>query len=213
VILDDGKPFRSLSRDMRRERIVWAAKSVFMDKGLDEASMEDVAAAAGTTKPTVYAHFNSKDELFAAVLALVKGLFLGMLGSPEAYADEPLEAVVCYCGRYAELICMRDAIGYQRLIIAVAARRPTLGMAAYDALFAEAARSLASYLRDRRLTPHPERDAELLMWATGAGPMCRHLFGVEEAPEGLPGDGPIGTRVDLARVRDAVGVIAASWPA
>jgi AcrR family transcriptional regulator len=27
------------------------------EKGLDAASMDDVAAQAGTTKPTVYAHF------------------------------------------------------------------------------------------------------------------------------------------------------------
>ena len=44
--------------------------------------MDDVAACAGTTKPTVYAHFKSKDELFKAVVELIKGLFLGKLQSP-----------------------------------------------------------------------------------------------------------------------------------
>ncbi|MDE2508625.1 MAG: helix-turn-helix transcriptional regulator, partial [Planctomycetota bacterium] len=76
-MFDEGPRFRSLSRDERRDRIVWAAKRVFLELGLDAASMDDVAARAGTTKPTVYAHFKSKDELFSAVVHLIKGLFLG----------------------------------------------------------------------------------------------------------------------------------------
>jgi AcrR family transcriptional regulator len=78
--------FRSLSRDERRDRIVRAAKLVLLEKGLDASSMDDVAARAGTTKPTVYAHFKSKDELFSAVVEYMKGLFLGKLRSPDVYA-------------------------------------------------------------------------------------------------------------------------------
>src|SRR5262249_56957320 len=88
----DEPRFRSLSRDERRERILWAAKRVMLEKGLDEASMDDVAACAGTTKPTVYAHFKSKDELFAAVVAYIKGLFLGKLPRPEGYSAQPVDA-------------------------------------------------------------------------------------------------------------------------
>jgi AcrR family transcriptional regulator len=95
--------FRSLSRDERRERILWAAKRVMLEKGLDEASMDDVAACAGTTKPTVYAHFKSKDELFTAVVELIKGLFLGKLRTPEVYAAEPVEAVTRFCGRLRQI--------------------------------------------------------------------------------------------------------------
>ena len=93
--------FRSLSRDERRERILWAAKRVMLEKGLDEASMDDVAAQAGTTKPTIYAHFKSKDELFRAVVEFIKGMFLGKLRSPEAYAAEPVEAVALFCARFS----------------------------------------------------------------------------------------------------------------
>ena len=51
--------FRSLPRAARRERIIGAAKvpgDVGEGAGRNR-SMEDVAARAGTTKPTVYAHF------------------------------------------------------------------------------------------------------------------------------------------------------------
>jgi AcrR family transcriptional regulator len=204
-------PFRSLSRVERRERIVWAAKRVLLEKGLDEASMEDVAACAGTTKPTVYAHFNSKDELFAAVVELIKRLFLGKLRSPEVYAAEPVEAVALFCGRFVELVCWRDAVGYQRVTLAGAARSPAIARAVYDTLFAQACRTLAAYLRARKLTRSPEQHAELLLSATTGGPVIRHLYGVEDPSADVPGDESIGSWVDMKSIREAVKLIASKW--
>jgi AcrR family transcriptional regulator len=207
----DEPPFRSLSRAERRERILWAAKRVMLEKGLAEASMDDVAACAGTTKPTVYAHFKSKDELFAAVVAYIKGLFLGKLRSPEAYSAEPVEAVALFCGRFVELTCWRDAVGFQRVALAAAARSPAIARAVYDTLFAEACRSLAAYLRTRKLTRSPEQHAELLLSAATGGPVIRHLYGVDEPCADVPGDETLGTWVDLKRIREAVKLIASQW--
>jgi hypothetical protein len=43
------------------------------------------------------------------VVELIKGLFLGKLRSPDAYAAEP---VALFCGRFVELTCWREAVGY-----------------------------------------------------------------------------------------------------
>ncbi len=204
-------PFRSLSRNERRERILWAAKRVLMEKGLDEASMDDVAACAGTTKPTVYAHFKSKDELFSAVVEFIKRLFLSKLGSPDAYASEPVEAVAIFCGRFVELTCWRDAIGYQRIALAAAARSPAIARAVYETLFAGACQTLAAYLRTHKLTRNPERDAELLLAATTWGPVMRHLYGVDEPCPDVPNDRAIGGWVDMKRIRETVKLIAPNW--
>jgi AcrR family transcriptional regulator len=210
-VISDERPFRSLSRDERRDRIVWAAKLVLLDKGLDASSMEDVAARAGTTKPTVYAHFKSKDELFKAVVELVKRLFLGKLRGPDVYAAEPIEAVALFCGRFLELVCWRDAVCYQRVTLAAAAHAPAIARAVYDTVYAEACRSLAAYLRTRKLTRSPEQDAELLLSATTGGPVIRHLYGVDEPCADLPGDEMVGTRVEMKRIREAVKLIASRW--
>ena len=45
-----------------------AACAVFADEGFDRANMAAIAARAGTTKPTLYARFGSKEELFAAAV-------------------------------------------------------------------------------------------------------------------------------------------------
>src|SRR5262245_37952538 len=125
-MLSEGPQFRSLSRDERRERILWAAKRVLLETGLDDASMDGVAASAGTTKPTVYAHFKSKEELFAAVLDLIRRMFLGKLQTPDLYSAEPVEAVALFCGRLLELVSWRDSVSFQRAALAAAARSPAL---------------------------------------------------------------------------------------
>ena len=50
-------------------RILAAARSLFTRSGYEVTSMDSVSAAAGVSKATVYAHFGSKPELFAAVIA------------------------------------------------------------------------------------------------------------------------------------------------
>lgn len=54
--------------DVRRAQILKAAERVFVEDGLD-ASMADIAAAAGVAKGTVYLYFESKAQLLAAVRA------------------------------------------------------------------------------------------------------------------------------------------------
>jgi AcrR family transcriptional regulator len=45
-----------------------AAAAVFAAEGFEGAKMETIAARAGTTKPTLYARFDSKADLFAAAV-------------------------------------------------------------------------------------------------------------------------------------------------
>jgi AcrR family transcriptional regulator len=57
-----------LAPEVRRRQVLDAAVSVFAEQGFHGASMEDVAARAGVSKPSVYAHGGSKEELFTACL-------------------------------------------------------------------------------------------------------------------------------------------------
>jgi len=53
----------------RRELIVEAAGRLFGERGYDGARLDDIAAAAGVTKPVLYRHFDSKRDLYLALLA------------------------------------------------------------------------------------------------------------------------------------------------
>src|SRR5689334_21258020 len=64
----------------RRVAILEAAKNVFSEQGYELATMDDIAERAGTTKRTVYAHFENKETLFAAMVDHSAGVFMQYLG-------------------------------------------------------------------------------------------------------------------------------------
>ena len=57
-----------LGPERRRPLVLDAALRVFVKHGYTGASMEEIAAAAGVTKPVVYDCFAGKEELFRALL-------------------------------------------------------------------------------------------------------------------------------------------------
>jgi TetR/AcrR family acrAB operon transcriptional repressor len=52
-----------------REQLLDAAEQVFRERGVGHASLAEVADAAGVTRGAVYHHFESKVELFQALMA------------------------------------------------------------------------------------------------------------------------------------------------
>jgi AcrR family transcriptional regulator len=55
----------------RREQLLAVALDVFARQGFHGTAMNDVADAAGVTKPVLYQHFRSKRELYLALLGEV----------------------------------------------------------------------------------------------------------------------------------------------
>ncbi|SIT65245.1 transcriptional regulator, TetR family [Burkholderia sp. b14] len=59
---------REQSREQTRQRLMDAAQTLFVKKGFDASSVEDVAAAAGYTRGAFYSNFKDKAELLLALL-------------------------------------------------------------------------------------------------------------------------------------------------
>ena len=55
-------------RKMRQDRILEGALSVFKEKGVEGATMDQIASAAGFGKATLYYYFKSKEEVLSAIL-------------------------------------------------------------------------------------------------------------------------------------------------
>lgn len=88
-------PRRRLSGAERRKRIVKAARSVFAAHGYEAASLDDIAAKAKITKPVLYDHFESKEDLYVKVLEDASEELLGaLLETLEAPAPDPRARVV-----------------------------------------------------------------------------------------------------------------------
>jgi AcrR family transcriptional regulator len=56
------------TRDDTREKLFEAAAKVFEEQGINGASIEAIAAAAGFTRGAFYSNFDSKDELIIAMM-------------------------------------------------------------------------------------------------------------------------------------------------
>lgn len=52
----------------RREQLICVGRSVFAERGFEGASVEEIAARAGVSKPVVYEHFGGKEGLYAVVV-------------------------------------------------------------------------------------------------------------------------------------------------
>lgn len=55
-------------REIREQQMLDAAVTVFAQRGYRLASMDDIAEAAGITKPMIYLYIGSKDDLFLAAI-------------------------------------------------------------------------------------------------------------------------------------------------
>jgi AcrR family transcriptional regulator len=64
----DGRSRRRLPPEVRREEILEGALAVFSELGFGRATLNDVADRAGVTKGAVYHYFDSKEQLFIALL-------------------------------------------------------------------------------------------------------------------------------------------------
>ncbi|MGJ9422246.1 TetR/AcrR family transcriptional regulator [Aeromicrobium sp. CF3.5] len=85
------------SRDEVRRALLDAAAQVFARRGIDSASLDDVAAAAGFTKGAVYSNFGSKDGLVAALVddrvTAYLDLGLGAVSDLDAPFDGRIQAL------------------------------------------------------------------------------------------------------------------------
>ena len=59
-----------MPRSQRRAQLLQLATAAFTAKGYQATSMDDIAVAAGVTKPVLYQHFASKEALFSEVIEI-----------------------------------------------------------------------------------------------------------------------------------------------
>lgn len=115
--------------EARPDEILDAALAVFAERGFDAARMDDIAARAGVSKGAIYLYFDSKEALLKGLIerevAPVAALLSGMA---ERGADDP-QATLALIIRTATQLTQQPAFAATpRVIIAVAARFPEIGL-------------------------------------------------------------------------------------
>ncbi|HVK50070.1 MAG TPA: TetR/AcrR family transcriptional regulator [Pseudobacter sp.] len=86
------------------QKILEAAKAVFLERGLDGARMQDIADKAGINKALLHYYFRSKDKLFDVIFLEAAARFLPQLGELFG-SDLPLfEKIEKFVHRYIDLL-------------------------------------------------------------------------------------------------------------
>ncbi|MBY0229118.1 MAG: TetR/AcrR family transcriptional regulator [Gemmataceae bacterium] len=161
----------------KRETILEAARTLFLRDGFAGTSMDAVTALAGVSKATVYAHFKSKDELFASLVQeTARPIFDGFPplepgGDPAGQLRRYLAAV--------RAVAFTEGRLWERLAIAEAGRHPAIGRLLHEMGETRVKGAVAGYL-EAIGCPEPALAAATLLDVALIGPLHRSLMGVDE---------------------------------
>jgi AcrR family transcriptional regulator len=88
----------------RRRQLLNVALDVFAERGYHDASMDDVAEAAGVTKPVLYQHFGSKRDLYLELLRDVGTQLMDAVVEATTAVDGPRQQVEAGFVAYFEFV-------------------------------------------------------------------------------------------------------------
>ena len=204
--MDSAGEARSGRGAGNREAILDAAKLVFFEEGYGGASMDRIAEQAGVTKRTVYAHFASKQVLFAAVVERACANVVGQIPRPDALSDEPRTGLFLALRKSRELMESPNCIRLERIVAAEAERHPEFAATlrgAFEAGEAMLREALDRWVAAGKLNPH---DTAL------AARMLNNQVAHATSMRGLIGEAP-GAPLALAAVDATVILYLAAYEA
>ena len=124
---------RSVDDGAKRRQVMEGAREIFMSAGFDAASMNDIARAAGVSKGTLYAYFDSKEALFEALIREDRAHQPERNTMFPADEPDPAKALGIYGRALVAHVTGSDALTQARVVAFAAAKFPRLGQAFYEA--------------------------------------------------------------------------------
>jgi AcrR family transcriptional regulator len=145
-----GRPPKDLAGDVKN-RILDAAQQVFLKRGFQGASIDEIAATAPASKPTIYAHFPGKEALFSAIVArIIDGLadFTDYVPKGRTVQERLTNLGTEILERFID-----ETVDVARVTIAESGRFPELSCHVHDAAHERADRAVACLLSEAIGTP------------------------------------------------------------
>lgn len=173
--------------EKRRETILAAAAAVFEERGIEAASMAEIAARVGGSKATLYNYFPSKEALLLAVACSRNGRdYMAPFEALRAPATPTREGLAAFALDYLEAVCTPQTLSMLRM--SQQAGHSALGRALYEhgpgPGWEQAADYLARMIEAGQLRPaSPALAARQLRALLGAEWLHDCLLGVRELPD------------------------------
>lgn len=105
----EGLGARRLPAGERRRQLFDVALDLFAERGYRATTMDDVAEAAGVTKPLVYQHFSSKRALYLELVDSVAHEMLAAIADAAARAEGPRQQVEQGFAAYFQLVVTHES--------------------------------------------------------------------------------------------------------
>lgn len=99
-----------MPRAQRRTQLLELATRVFTQSGYHGTSMDDIAAAAGVTKPVLYQHFSSKESLYVEVIDIIAVGLLDEVKVVGAHEGDTVARVRYGVERFYQLVSLQNAL-------------------------------------------------------------------------------------------------------
>ncbi|MGY3447819.1 TetR/AcrR family transcriptional regulator [Bradyrhizobium sp. USDA 4353] len=182
-----GRPPKALAGNIE-ERILDAAREVFLERGFEGTSIDEIAERAPASKPTIYARYAGKPALFAAVVVRSIGELMNLGSSytpPAGTAQERLAGLAMAIVDRA----LKQSIGLLRVTIGEAYRFPDLSCQFHELSRKRATQAVAGLLADtmgsgssakRAPSKAAEASAEIFIDLIVLPLLMRALMGVKE---------------------------------
>jgi len=172
-------------REAKREAILEAARKVFMEVGFGAASMDVIANEAKVSKQTVYNHFGSKEDLFAAMIRYWVEQKLTVFNEA-AKSGKPEDTLRAVAHQFLDPGAAEQRVAMYRILMGEAPRFPELGEIFYKAGPAVVRKFAADYFaeQDKRGTlkvENPQLAAEMFFSMLN-GCQLKAQLGIERPP-------------------------------
>jgi len=210
-----GRPPREQAGEVE-ERILDAAQKVFLERGFDGASVDEIAEVAHAGKPTIYARFPHKEAIFIAVVERMVRRRTEIMAASRLSTEAGStieERLTIFATLILKTALVDETIDLVRAAIAEARRFPNLASSVHRLVRERGANEIALLLGELvepadarripvlapdRLLESARRFAELVVQPM----MMRALFGEDLAT--------LRAEID-PHVRQAVDFFAAAW--
>lgn len=137
--MDAGEPkFRRRKAD-RPDEIVSAAMAVFAEKGFAAAKLDDIAKRAGVSKGAVYLYFETKEDIFRAVVERAISPNVGVIRAMAAAHPGPLaDLLQSIAGVIGGLVETTPLGGVLKMVVGEARNFPEIARVWHDQLVSQA---------------------------------------------------------------------------
>jgi AcrR family transcriptional regulator len=134
----DNKPKWNRRKEARPNEIVEAAMHVFIQHGFAVAKLDDIARRAGVVKGTLYRYYDTKEDLFRAVVQLAFAAHLQAVEqTARAFQGSISEIVPVLLKQSVERISESRIPALARLVISESRNFPDLARIWYDNVVAK----------------------------------------------------------------------------